>query len=37
MITIGVNASNVFDHEHWESFGGDIIGSRALGYVSLTW
>jgi len=37
MITVGVNASNVFDHEHWESFGGDIIGSRALGYVSLTW
>lgn len=37
MISIGVNASNVFDHDHWESFGGDIIGSRALGWVSLTW
>ncbi len=37
MLAIGVNASNVFDHDHRESFGGDIIGSRALGWVSLTW
>ena len=31
------NASNAFGHEHWESFGGDIIDSRALGWVSMTW
>jgi outer membrane receptor protein involved in Fe transport len=37
MIALGVNASNATGHEHWESFGGDILDSRALGWVSVTW
>ena len=32
--SIGVGVANALDDGHWESFGGDIIGRRAL--VSLT-
>lgn len=35
--TIGVNVSNLLDDEHYESFGGDLIGRRALGYVRFNW
>jgi iron complex outermembrane receptor protein len=35
--TVGVNVANLFDDEHWESFGGDILARRALGYVSYGW
>lgn len=35
--TIGVNISNLFDDDHYESFGGDLVGRRALGFVRLTW
>ena len=35
-ISVGVNVSNAFDDEHYESFGGDIIGRRALGTVRFT-
>ena len=36
-VSLGVNLSNVFDNEHWESFGGDLIGSRALASVTFNW
>jgi iron complex outermembrane receptor protein len=36
-VSIGLNWSNVFDNEHWESFGGDLIGSRALASVTFNW
>lgn len=35
-ISLGVNVSNALDDEHYESFGGDIIGRRALGTVRFT-
>ncbi len=35
--SVGLNISNAFDDEHHESFGGDLVGRRALGYVRLTW
>ncbi|HUO85741.1 MAG TPA: TonB-dependent receptor [Thermoanaerobaculia bacterium] len=34
---IGTNISNVLDSDHWESFGGDRLGRRALGYASVRW
>ena len=36
-VTIGVNVSNLLDDEHYESFGGDLLGRRALGYVRFNW
>ena len=36
-IQVGVDVSNLFDDEHWQSFGGDLISRRALGYVSFSW
>jgi outer membrane receptor for ferrienterochelin and colicins len=35
--TFGINISNAADNEHWESFGGDILERRALGYLSYQW
>lgn len=35
-VSVGVNVSNAFDDEHYQSFGGDIIGRRALGSVKLS-
>lgn len=35
-ISVGVNVTNAFDDEHYQSFGGDIIGRRALGSVKFT-
>jgi outer membrane receptor for ferrienterochelin and colicins len=37
MLGFGVDISNVLDDEHYEAFGGDILGRRALGFVSLNW
>jgi len=37
MFGVGVDVSNVFDDEHYEAFGGDILGRRALGSVSINW
>lgn len=34
---VGVNVTNVLDDEHFESFGGDLIGRRALGNVYFRW
>ncbi|HEY5610088.1 MAG TPA: TonB-dependent receptor, partial [Thermoanaerobaculia bacterium] len=36
-IVVGANISNVADDEHHEAFGGDLIGRRALGYISFSW
>jgi iron complex outermembrane receptor protein len=34
---VGLNVANVFDEAHWEAFGGDLIGRRALFHVSFAW
>ena len=34
---VGVYVANLFDSEHWEAFGGDLLGRRALGSVSYGW
>ncbi len=34
---VGVNVANLLDDEHWESFGGDLIGRRALAHVTFAW
>ncbi len=36
-LRLGVNVSNLFDDEHWQSFGGDLLGRRALGNVTFSW
>lgn len=36
-IALGLNVSNALDEEHWESFGGDLLGRRALGSVAFSW
>jgi iron complex outermembrane receptor protein len=34
---VGVNVGNLLDDEHWEAFGGDLLGRRALGHVTFSW
>ena len=34
---LGFDISNALDNEHWESFGGDLMSRRALGFVSVAW
>lgn len=34
---IGFNVSNAFDEEHYQLFGGDIIGRRALAHIGFRW
>jgi outer membrane receptor for ferrienterochelin and colicins len=34
---LGVDVSNLLDKEHWQSWGGDLLSRRALGFVSYTW
>jgi outer membrane receptor protein involved in Fe transport len=36
-VTVGVHAANVFDHRHWQSFGGDLLRRRILGTVRYEW
>lgn len=36
-VSLGLNVSNFLEDDHWESFGGDIIERRALGYVTFNW
>lgn len=36
-VTVGINVSNLFDDEHYEAFGGDLISRRALGHVAFRW
>ncbi|HVG25801.1 MAG TPA: TonB-dependent receptor [Thermoanaerobaculia bacterium] len=37
MFGFGVDISNALDDEHYESFGGDLMARRALGFVSINW
>ncbi|HYI13432.1 MAG TPA: TonB-dependent receptor [Thermoanaerobaculia bacterium] len=37
MFGIGVDVSNALDNEHFESFGGDLLQRRALGFLSVRW
>jgi iron complex outermembrane receptor protein len=34
---IGLDVSNLFDKEHFQSFGGDLLRRRALAHVSYSW
>lgn len=36
-IGVGIDVSNLTDKEHWQSFGGDLLSRRALGYVTFSW
>ncbi|TDI48699.1 MAG: TonB-dependent receptor [Acidobacteria bacterium] len=33
----GVTIANLLDNVHYESFGGDLLGRRALGYLTFSW
>jgi len=37
LLGFGVDVSNALDDEHYEAFGGDLLGRRALGFVSVNW
>lgn len=34
---VGVNVSNLFNQEHYQIFGGDLIERRALAHLSVRW
>jgi outer membrane receptor protein involved in Fe transport len=34
---VALNVANAFDDEHFQAFGGDVIGRRALGSVTFSW
>jgi outer membrane receptor protein involved in Fe transport len=36
-ITAGVDAANLLDRAHYEAFGGDLLGRRALGHLTYSW
>ncbi len=36
-ISLGLNVANLTDDEHFEAFGGDLLGRRALGNVTFSW
>jgi iron complex outermembrane receptor protein len=36
-VSLGLNVSNLFDEDHYQIFGGDIIQRRALAHVELGW
>ncbi len=36
-VRVGVDVSNLLDEEHYESFGGELIGRRALVHLDFTW
>ncbi|MDH3744808.1 MAG: TonB-dependent receptor [Acidobacteriota bacterium] len=36
-VTVGLNISNLLDDDHYESFGGDLVGRRGIGYVRFNW
>ena len=33
----GLDVANATDDQHWETFGGDILGRRALGFLTIGW
>ena len=36
-IRFGLNVTNLLDDDHYQSFGGDLLGRRALGSVTFNW
>jgi iron complex outermembrane receptor protein len=34
---VGANIANLFDEEHWEAFGADLLGRRALVHLAYSW
>ena len=36
-VIVGLDVANLFDHEHYEIFGGDLLRRRALGHVTVGW
>jgi iron complex outermembrane receptor protein len=34
---VGLNVANLFEDEHWEAFGGDLLKRRALAHVAFSW
>jgi outer membrane receptor protein involved in Fe transport len=36
-LALGVDVSNLLDKRHFEAFGGDLLGRRALGSLTLEW
>ncbi len=34
---VGVTIANLLDDSHYESFGGDLLGRRALGHLTYSW
>ncbi len=36
-VTLGVAVSNLLNSKHWETWGGDIVGRRALGSLTFNW
>jgi len=35
--TVGATIANATDNQHWESWGGDVLGRRALAHVAFGW
>jgi outer membrane receptor protein involved in Fe transport len=36
-LTLGVDVANLFDNDHYEMFGGDLLGRRALAHLTIGW
>ena len=36
-VGVGLVITNIFDDEHYQSFGGDLLGRRALGTITFNW
>ncbi len=36
-VKVGFNVANLLDDKHWESFGGDLLGRRALVNLRYGW
>lgn len=33
----GADVANLLDNDHYEAFGGDLLGRRALGHLTYSW
>ena len=36
-VSLGVDVANLFDNEHYEMFGGDLLRRRALAHLTVSW
>jgi outer membrane receptor protein involved in Fe transport len=36
-VTVGIDVANALDNDHYEVFGGDLLGRRALAHVTVDW